>query len=69
MENRRTLEELNIIDDFLMTAVASNEEVGPEFCRQILSIFLNRKIGAVRVLAQKVISAVTPDLRQISIRV
>ena len=62
---RRTLEELNIMDDFLMTAVASNEEVGPEFCRRILSILLNRKIGKVRIITQKAISALTPELRGI----
>lgn len=27
---RKTLEELNIMDDYLMTVVASNEEVGTE---------------------------------------
>ena len=62
---RKSLEELNVLDDFLMTAVACNEEVGPDFCRQILSILLNRKIGRVHVTAQKVIPLLTPEVRGI----
>lgn len=44
---KRPLEKLNVLDDFLMTAVASDEEVGPEFCRMMLSTFLEREIGEV----------------------
>lgn len=62
---KRPLEELNLLDDFLMGAVASNKEVGPEFCRIVLSTFLEKKIGEVRVIAQRTIPASTPELRGI----
>ena len=53
------------MDDFLMGAVASNEEFGAEFCRIILSVFLDRPVGRVRVVAQRTIPAFTPELRGI----
>lgn len=62
---KRALSELNLLDDFLMGAVASNEEIGPEFCRIVLSTFLNRKVGKVRVIAQRTIPALSPKLRGI----
>lgn len=33
---KRSLEELNIMDDFLINAVATDEEVGEAFCREVL---------------------------------
>jgi len=62
---KKPLKDLNLLDDFLMGAVASNQEVGPEFCRVMLSTFLNREIGDVRVVAQRTIPASTPELRGI----
>lgn len=62
---KRALKELNLLDDFLMGAVASDEEIGPEFCRIVLSTFLGRKIGEVRVISQRTIPALSPELRGI----
>lgn len=62
---KRNLEELNIIDDFLMNAIATDEEVGIPFCREVLSVLLQRKIGAIRVISQRTIPALTPKLRGI----
>lgn len=62
---KRSLEELNVIDDFLMNAAASEPEGGAEFCRLILSTLLERKIGKVRVNTQKMLPAYTPGLRGI----
>lgn len=31
---KRNLKELNIMDDFLVSAVATDEEVGEAFCRE-----------------------------------
>lgn len=62
---KRPLEELNLLDDFLMGAVASNEEMGPEFCRIVLSTFLERDVGKVRVIAQRTIPASSPKFRGI----
>lgn len=62
-EKKRSLEELNVIDDFLMNVAASDQEGGEEFCRLILSTLLNRDIGEVRVNPQKFIPASVPNQR------
>ena len=36
---RRNLDELNVLDDFLMSAAASAPEGGPEFCR-LLNLYV-----------------------------
>ena len=64
-EKKRSLEELNVIDDFLMNVAASDQEGGKEFCRLILSTLLNRDIGEVRVNPQKFIPASVPNQRGI----
>lgn len=62
---QRSLEELNIMDDFLLNAVATDEEVGEAFCREVLSVLLQRKIGSIRIVSQRSIPALTPTLRGI----
>lgn len=62
---KRSLEELNLMDDFLMGAVAADERYGAEFCRIVLTTFLGRRIGEVKVVAQRMIPAYTPKLRGI----
>lgn len=66
---KRTLRELNVMDDFLMNAVASDEEVGEEFCRRMVSTLLNRNVGEVRVISQKGIQGATPELRGVRLDV
>ncbi len=63
--SKKSLEELNIMDDFLINAVTSNPEVGEDFCRYLLSVLLQKKIGKVRVVSQKSIPALTPEMRGI----
>lgn len=62
---KRRLEDLNILDDFLMSAVASDEEVGADFCRTLLSVLLQRQIGEVQVTAQKTLMPYTPEMHGI----
>lgn len=61
----KPLEELSIMDDFLMNAVAADAEVGIPFCQKVLSVLLQREIGTVRIVAQRTIPALTPNLRGI----
>lgn len=61
----KPFEELNIMDDFMMNAIATNEDVGVPFCRRLLSVLLQRDIGQLRVIAQRTIPALTPNLRGI----
>lgn len=62
---KRSLEELNIMDDFLINAIATDKEVGELFCREVLSVLLQREIGHIRVVSQRTIPALTPQLRGI----
>lgn len=51
---KRNLEELNLLDDFLMGSVLSYPRIGPEVCRRMVSIILNREIKQIRIIPQKV---------------
>ena len=62
---KKPLEDLNVIDDFLMNRLASDQEVGEEFCRVVLSTLLQRKIGKVHVTVQKMMPPAYPDLKRI----
>lgn len=61
----KPLEQLDLLDDFLINAVASDEHVGIPCCRKILSVLLQREIGKIRITAQKVFPGVIPGLRGI----
>lgn len=51
---KRNLEELNLLDDFLMCSVLSYPGIGPEVCRRMASIILEREIRQIRIVPQKV---------------
>ena len=51
---KRNLEELNLLDDFLMGSVLIYPGIGPEVCRRMVSIILNREIKQIRIIPQKV---------------
>ena len=53
---KKNIEELNLMDDFLMGSVLSYPVVGPEVCRKMISIILSREIREVRIVPQKHIS-------------
>ncbi len=62
---KKPLSELNVMDDFMMNALTSDPEIGVSFCRMMLGVLLQRRIGTIQVIAQKVIPAATPDKRGI----
>ena len=62
---RKTLEEMSLIDNFLMQAVSSDQEVSEPSLRCILSVLLQRKIGQISVNAEKMIPGYRPDHRGI----
>ncbi len=62
---RKTLEEMSLIDNFLMQAVSSDQEVSEPSLRCILSVLLQRKIGQISVNAEKMIPGYSPDHRGI----
>ena len=62
---RRKLVEMNLIDDYLMTCVAGDPEVGEPCCRRMLSVLLQREISSVHITTQRVIPGADTDLRGI----
>lgn len=62
---KKAFEELDVMDDFLMNAVAADAEIGEDFCRNLLAGLLQRNIGKIRIVAQCTIPAVTPEHRGI----
>lgn len=56
--NKR-FEELDVLDDFLISAIAAVPEIGEAFCRRILSVLLQREIGKIKVTAQHALPALS----------
>ncbi len=50
----RTLDELNLIDNFLFNEVVAGEE-GEWFCRYFLKLLLGRDVGEIRVSSQEIV--------------
>ncbi|MBD5459360.1 MAG: hypothetical protein HDR26_00225 [Lachnospiraceae bacterium] len=61
----KPFEELDVLDNFLMNAVAANSEVGEAFCRKVLSVLLQRRIGKIKIVAQYTLPAHSPGYRGI----
>ena len=62
---KKKLEDMDVMDDFLMGQLAADESFGTDFCRLVISTLLQRKIGKLRVSTQKVLAALTPSQRGI----
>ena len=65
----KKFEELDVIDDFLMNALASDVEVGEKFCRMLLKGLLQQEMGPIRVSVQRVITPEVPKYRGIRLDV
>lgn len=61
----KPFEELDILDNFLINAIATDAEVGEAFCRKVLSVLLQRPIGKIKVVAQYTLPAQSPEYRGI----
>ena len=61
----KPFDELDVLDDFLINAIAADPQVGKAFCRKLLSVLLQRKIGEISVIAQYTFPASTPEYRGI----
>ncbi|MBP5194795.1 MAG: hypothetical protein J6Z42_02225, partial [Lachnospiraceae bacterium] len=66
---RRKLEELDLIDDFMMNGIANDERVGEKFFRKLLSVLLEQDIGQLNVTAQRTIPALDTDYRGVRLDV
>ncbi|MBS5516919.1 MAG: hypothetical protein KHX50_15410 [Roseburia intestinalis] len=64
MQNeRKKLEELNLLDDFLFNAMMTYPEMGEKFTRKILKLLFNREFRNLKVIAQKSHGGLNTDLR------
>lgn len=61
----KPFEELDVLDNFLMNAIATDQEIGEAFCRKLLSVLLRRRIAKINVIAQYTLPAQTPKYRGI----
>ena len=50
---RKRLEDMNLLDDFLFNAVMTFPGIGERFCRLLLQVVLGREIGRLRVVADR----------------
>ena len=54
MQNeRKKLEELNLLDDFLFNAMMTYPEMGEKFTRKMLKLLFNKEFRNLKVIAQK----------------
>ena len=60
---RRKLEELNLMDDFLFNAMLTHSETGEKFTHAILKLLFNRDFKNLKVSAQKFYAGMNTDLR------
>ena len=51
---KRKLEDLNLLDDFLFNKIVSHAEYGEQFSRELLRIVLGKTVGRLKVIPQKV---------------
>ena len=64
MQNeRKKLEELNLLDDFLFNAMMTYPEIGEKFTRKILKLLFNKEFRNLKVIAQKSYRGLNTDLR------
>ena len=60
---RRKLEELNLLDDFLFHAMLAYPDTGEAFIRKLLETLFDRKFPHLKIRAQESFAGVNTDLR------
>ena len=50
---KRTLKNLNLLDDFLFGTLVSHKEFGEVFCRELLQTIFQRKFGKLKIIPQR----------------
>lgn len=60
---RKKLEELNLMDDFLFNAMLTYPEISEKFTQKILKLLLGREFKNLKISAQKVYAGMNTDLR------
>ena len=65
----KTIDEVDLMDDIFMNLVASDPDVGEDFCKILLSVLLQRKIEKVNVHVQRMLPGPGMDIRGIRLDV
>ena len=60
---RKKLEELNLLDDFLFNAIMTYPEMGEKFTQKIQKLLFNKEFRNLKVIAQKFYGGLNTDLR------
>ena len=60
---RKKLEELNLLDDFLFNALMTYPEFGEKFIQNVLKLIFNKEFHNLKVVAQKSYGGINTDLR------
>ena len=58
-------EELDLLDNYLINAVASDPEIAEPFFKRLVSVLLQREVGKIKVEAEKVFPGTDPERRGI----
>lgn len=66
---RKPLEQMDVMDDFMMNELAAHPTEGKEFGRTLLSVLLQRKIGEVTIKVQSILQGDSPEFRGIRLDV
>lgn len=53
-QEKARLEDLNLLDNFAFGKLVTHPEYGTQFCKDILQIILNRKVGKIQIIPQRV---------------
>ena len=61
MRQVRKLEDLNLVDDFLVNSLTSHQVYGEPAARCILECILGRKLGKIRVVPQRIVQGEDTD--------
>ena len=69
MGNRKPIEEADLMDDIFMQLIASDPDIGEGFCRTLLSVLLQLKIGEIKVHVQSVLPGSRLDIRGVRLDV
>lgn len=62
---KKTLAELNLMDDFLFEEAIRRGEKGERFAKILLETILDREFRRVRVIAQKNVRGISPQMHGI----
>ncbi len=59
---KRTLEELNLLDDFLFNKMIESKAVGEQFTRELLRIMLHKEFRELKIVPQRTFNGTDTDL-------